>query len=190
MTHDHTHDDEHGEHGEDAHDAATHSDRPLTGVDLTPLHAAVDELAATLRTYVETAVGVRAEFGAHESDEDPRILSLEAHVGTLNAALYDALHTHLGMHADLTGMTWGGEEHDDDGADEPSQVDSFHLGVVVGLTPAAADRTLDSALDVLEAAGADVAQSLVEAGFVVTEWGVARGSAVEFDWDGHEEDES
>ena len=176
--HDHPHDHDHDEHG-----GATHGDEPLTGVDGAPLHAAVDELAQALRTYVDTAVGVRAEFGAREADEDPRILSLESRIGTLNAALYDALHAHLGMHADLTGMTWGGEEHDEDTLEEaPDEVDAFHLGLVVGLTPAAADRTLDSALDVVEAAGADLAQALVEAGFTVSEWGVARGSAVEFDW--------
>ncbi|TGJ98090.1 hypothetical protein DLJ96_05695, partial [Actinotalea fermentans ATCC 43279 = JCM 9966 = DSM 3133] len=62
------------------------------------MHAAVDALAAALHEYVGTAVGVRAEFGAAEADEDPRVLALEAAIGALNAGLYDALHDSLGMH--------------------------------------------------------------------------------------------
>ena len=61
MSHDH-------EHDESAHGA-----EPIQGVDSTALHALVDELSAALHSYVDTAVGVRAEFGATEADEDPRI---------------------------------------------------------------------------------------------------------------------
>ena len=90
MSHDH-------EHDESAHGA-----EPIQGVDATAMHRVVDELATALHAYVETAVGVRAEFGATEADEDPRILALEATVGGLNAKLYDLLHESLGLHADLT----------------------------------------------------------------------------------------
>lgn len=166
------------EHGDDA----AHGPEPLVGVDAEQLHASVDRLAAALHRYVDTAVGVRSEFGAHEADEDPRVLSIEHEVGGLNAELYDLLHTRLGMHADLTGMSWGDEdETDEDAAPSDEVLDSFHLGFVVGPGPAASDRSLDSVLDVLDSSGADIAQTLVDAGFEVTEWGVSRGAPVLFE---------
>ncbi|GEA83358.1 hypothetical protein [Cellulomonas gelida] len=188
MTHEHDDQHEHDDHG---HDSASHGSAPLTAVDPAGLHAAVDALAATLHAYVDTAIGVRAEFGSSEADEDPRILALEARVGTLNAGLYDAIHDRLGMHSDLTGMTWQDDDEDDEdtlGDDEES--DAFHVGLVVVRTPAAGDRTLDSALDVVEAGAADITQTLVEAGFSVVEWGVARGAHVVLgDEDDDEDDE-
>ena len=63
-----------------SHEDATHGPAPLGAVDPAPMHAAVDALAAALHEYVGTAVGVRAEFGASEADEDPRVLALEARV--------------------------------------------------------------------------------------------------------------
>lgn len=173
SSHDHDHDDE-GAHGTE----------PLQGVDPTALHQAVDELSAALHGYVDTAVGVRAEFGATEADEDPRILALEAKVGSLNAKLYDLVHETLGLHADLTGMSWDDEEPE--GPSDDEDVDTFHLGFVVGPPQAASDLTLDSVLDMVDSGGADLARTLQEAGFEVIEWGAARGAPVHF---GEEEDE-
>ena len=133
------------QHEHDEHDEASHGTEPLPGVDPTALHGVVDKMAAALHSYVETAVGVRAEFGAHEADEDPRVLALESQVGTLNAQLYDLLHETLGVHADLTGMTWDEDEHDEEPSDQ--DVDTFHLGFVVGPPTGASDLTLDSVLD-------------------------------------------
>jgi hypothetical protein len=166
------------------HDEHTHGLEPLTGVDALELHAAVDRLATALHAYVETAVGVRAEFGAHEADEDPRVLSLESEIGGLNAQLYDLLHSRLGLHADLTGMSWSDDDQGDaDAAPERTDVDTFHLGFVVGQPLATSDLSLDSVLDLVDAGGADVAQRLVDAGFEVTEWGASRGAPVAFDED-------
>ncbi len=167
---------EHGDHA--------HGPEPLTGVDAGELHASVDALAAALHAYVDTAVGVRAEFGSTEADEDPRILALESEIGGLNAQLYDLLHERLGLHADLTGMSWGDEEHGD--ADAPrsdAELDTFHLGFVVGPPPGTSDLTLDSVLDLVEQGGSDLAQRLVDAGFEVGEWGASRGAAVTFEED-------
>lgn len=172
MSHDH-------EHDESAHGA-----EPIQGVDSTALHALVDELSAALHSYVDTAVGVRAEFGATEADEDPRILALEAKVGTLNARLYDLVHETLGVHADLTGMSWDDEEPE--GPSDDEEVDTFHLGFVVGPPQNASDLTLDSVLDMIDTGGADLAHTLQEAGFEVIEWGAARGAPVHF---GEEDDE-
>ena len=139
----------------------------------------VDQLAAALHGYVDTAVGVRAEFGSTEADEDPRILALESEVGSLNARLYDLLHERLGLHADLTGMSWGDEDEGDaDGLPEPLEVDTFHLGFLVGPPAGTSDLSLDSVLDLVEQGGSELADRLVEAGFVVDGWGASRGGAV------------
>src|SRR3954449_5780375 len=101
----------HDDHDDHSHPA--HGPQPLDGVQSADLHAVVDQLAAALHGYVDVAVGVRAEFGSTEADEDPRILALESEIGGLNAQLYDLLHERLGLHADLTGMSWGEDEHGD-----------------------------------------------------------------------------
>ncbi|GEA80789.1 hypothetical protein [Cellulomonas uda] len=195
MTHEHDEHDEHHGHGLDddheGHDSATHGPAPLTDVDPAGLHAAVDALAAALHEYVDAAVGVRAEFGSTEADEDPRILALEARVGTLNAALYDQIHDRLGMHSDLTGMTWQEDEGGhDDAPSEDDEADTFHVGLVVVRTPAAGDRTLDSALDIVESGAGDLTQALVDAGFEVAEWGVSRGAHVDFGDEDDDEDDA
>ncbi len=148
------------------------------------MHGVVDELTTALHAYVETAVGVRAEFGATEADEDPRILALEAKVGGLNARLYDLLHETLGLHADLTGISRDDEEPE--GPSDEDEVDTYHLGFVVGPPATASDLTLDSVLDMIDTGGADLARTLQEAGFDVVEWGAARGAPVHF---GEEDDE-
>ncbi|WP_456845639.1 hypothetical protein [Cellulomonas sp. P5_C6] len=177
--HAHDHSDEH-----DGHDDPAHGPEPLVGVDPADLHAAVAALATALHGYVDVAVGVRAEFGSTEADEDPRVLALESEIGGLNAKLYDLLHERLGLHADLTGMSWGDDEHGD--ADAPpsdAEIDTFHLGFVVGPPPGTSDLSLDSVLDLVEQGGAELAQHLVDAGFEVGEWGVSRGAAVAFEED-------
>nr|WP_205687454.1 hypothetical protein [Cellulomonas endophytica] len=176
-----------GHDHDDEHDARTHGSAPLTGVDPAPLHALVDELAQVLHAYVGTAVGVRAEFGASEADEDPRVLALEQRVGSLNARLYDLLHERLGLHPDLTGMAWDDGEDDEDGGPVAGDVETFHLGFVVGPPPA--DRTYDSALDLVDAGGAEIAERLAQAGFAVSEWGTARGGPVAFGDDDDEDED-
>jgi len=149
------------------------------------MHRAVDALAAALHEYVTTAVGVRAEFGAAEADEDPRVLALENRVGQLNAAVFDSLHDSLGMHPDLTSSVWEPDEdeepQDAHGAPEgaiPAEV--FYLGFVVADPPAGASMTLDGVVGLLDEAGADVAQRLFDGGYEVAEWATSRGAAVEF----------
>ena len=180
--------DEHGAHGahddHGGHDHAAHGPAPLVGVDGADLHAAVDQLAATLHGYVDTAVGVRAEFGSTEADEDPRILALESEIGSLNARLYDLLHERLGLHADLTGMSWGDEDEGDaDLLADPLEVDTFHLGFLIGPPAGTSDLSLDSVLDLVEQGGSELAGRLVEAGFVVDGWGASRGAPFDFDED-------
>jgi len=165
-----------------SHEDTTHSPVPLHDVDAAPLHAAVDSLAAALHHYVDSAVGVRAEFGAAESDDDPRILLLENRVGQLNAQLFDALHDALGMHPDLTSSVWEPQDgHDLEGAhDVPEgyeQAELFYLGFMVAAPPDTAAMTLDGAIDVLDEAGQGVTAAFADAGYEVVEWAASRGAA-------------
>jgi len=184
---------------EQGHDTsgAAHSNEPLGGVDAAALHAVVDALAAALHEYLGTAVGVRAEFGAHEADEDPRVLALEARVGTLNAELYDLVHTTLGLHADLTSMAWDAHDHEHEVTDldappAPATAEVFHLGFVVGPPAGTSDVTMDSVLNVLDQGGEALVVRLGDAGFNVVEWATSRGEPAEFggfdDDDGDEDD--
>jgi hypothetical protein len=182
------------DHEQDGHDAVSHGTEPLGPVDATAMHAAVDALAAALHEYVDTAVGVRAEFGAAEADEDPRVLALEATVGTINAGLYDSLHDALGLHPDLTSLVWAGDEEagtgqDADAPPAPEVAEPFYLGFVVapGRTP---DTALDAVIDFLDSAGEQVVAALVESGFDVPEWAASRGEAAGFDGYGDTGDET
>ena len=179
------------DHGHDAHDHAggAHGPEPLPGVDTGAMHAAVDALTAALHDYVDTAAGVRAEFGASEADEDPRVLALEARVSGLNARLYDLLHESLGMHSELTGMTWEDEAAPDTetGADEDT--DEFHLGFVVSVPPHPSDQTIDAVLGIVDNGGAEIVERLLESGFTVEGWGASRGAPVAFDDDPDDEED-
>jgi hypothetical protein len=166
-----------------AHEPGAHDPQPLTGVDPAPFHALVDELAATLHGYVDTAVGVRAEFGSTEADEDPRVLALENQVGGLNARLYDLLHARLGLHPELTGMIWEDDETPHHDPDQRVSVDEFHLGFLIGLPPEPTDQTAEAALGLIDDGGADLVERLISAGFTVQEWGSSRGGPVGFDDD-------
>jgi len=181
------------DHGHDPSGSA-HADQPLGPVDAAPLHAVVDALAAALHEYLGTAVGVRAEFGSHEADEDPRVLALEARVGTLNAELYDLVHSTLGLHADLTSMAWDADEHEHSPADldappASDTAEAFHLGFVVGPPSGTSDVTMDSVLDLLDQGGEDLVARLVDAGFDVVEWATSRGEPADFEGFSDEEDD-
>lgn len=182
MSNDDTTSSAHG-HDDHEHGDAAHGPEPLPGVDVTTLHTTVDEIAAALHEYVVTATGVRAEFGAHEADEDPRILAVESRVSSLNAALYDLVHEHLGIHSDLTGMTWDDDEHEASDADasHEDEPETFHLGFVVGPPTGTTDLSMDSVLGMVDASGEEIAQRLIDSGFEVTEWGASRGVPVLFD---------
>ena len=173
----------HDDHeGDDGHGHAAHGPEPLPGIDPADLHAAVDQIAAALHEYVDSATGVRAEFGAHEADEDPRVLAVESRLSTLNAALYDLVHERLGMHSDLTGLSW-----DEDGSDQDAEPgadldpDSFHLGFLVWPPEGPSDESMDSVLGMIDAGGEAIAQRLSDAGFQVSEWGASRSVPVVFD---------
>jgi hypothetical protein len=181
------------EHGHDTSGAA-HSSLPLTGVDGVELHRVVDALADALHEYVGTALGVRAEFGAHEADEDPRVLALESRVGALNAELYDLIHSTLGLHADLTSMAWDADEHEHESVDLDAPpagdtAEAFHLGFVVGPPAGTSDVTMDSVLDLLDQGGEDLVARLVDAGFDVVEWATSRGEPADFEGFSDEEDD-
>lgn len=167
-----------------------HGPMPLGQVDPAPMHAAVDALAEALHAYVDQAVGVRAEFGAAEADDDPRVLASEAHIGTLNAHLFDSLHDVLGMHPELTASVWESDEPRVD-ADAPptgETAEAFYLGFVVAQPSGVTAVGLDGVLDLLDAAGAQVVERLVDSGLDITEWAASRGQAAGFEgYDGTQE---
>ncbi|HEY0186482.1 MAG TPA: hypothetical protein VGC67_03250 [Cellulomonas sp.] len=173
-------------HGTHQHGGSAHGPDPLPGVGTDAMHGCVDELAAALHEYVDTAAGVRAEFGSAEADEDPRVLALESRVSGLNARLYDLLHDHLGMHSELTGMVW-----EDDDEPEPStedeDTDEFHLGFVVSLPAGPTDQTIDAVLGIVDNGGAEIVERLLDQGFAVEGWGASRGAAMSFDEDDDED---
>ncbi|MBD8078059.1 hypothetical protein [Cellulosimicrobium arenosum] len=171
------------------HEDASHGPAPLGSVDPAPMHDAVEALAASLHEYVEAAVGVRAEFGAAEADEDPRILALEQRVGSFNAHLFDRLHEALGMHPDLTSSVWepGADDADAASASVATRDDlaeEFYLGFVVAPPAGTADMGLDDVVGLLDDAGARVVERLVDSGFDVVEWTASRGDAFDETSDG------
>jgi hypothetical protein len=177
-----------------SHEDATHGPAPMPAVDAEPMHRAVDALAAALHDYVGTAVGVRAEFGAAEADEDPRILALENRIGQLNATLFDVLHDGLGMHPDLTSSVWGPEpdahdEHQHDLPEGAVVAEPFYLGFLVTAPQQPADMTLDGVIELLDEAGEEVAERLVDAGYEVVEWAASRGEAAAFGGDDEHDEE-
>ncbi|QAY62059.1 hypothetical protein ET495_00760 [Xylanimonas allomyrinae] len=174
-----------------SHEDTTHGPVPLPGVDPAPMHDAVNALAAALHDYVGAAVGVRAEFGATESDDDPRILALENRVGQLNAVLFDTLHDALGIHPDLTSSVWepAGEHdhpHDHELPVGAERAEVYYLGFVVAAPPDGADMTLDGVIDLLDEAGEEATTRLADAGYDVVEWAASRGAAPGF---GDDEDD-
>lgn len=185
--------DEHGHdgHGHDAHDHAggAHGPDPLPGVDTATLHDTVDALATALHEYVDTAAGVRAEFGASEADEDPRVLALESRVSGLNARLYDLLHENLGMHSELTGMTWEDESRPAEQPVADEDTDEFHLGFVISVPAGPSDQSIDAVLGIVDNGGAEIVERLLDSGYTVEGWGAARGAPVAFDDDPEDEGE-
>ncbi|TWH27454.1 hypothetical protein L600_000500001270 [Isoptericola variabilis J7] len=166
----------------------------MPAVDPEPMHRAVDALAAALHEYVRTAVGVRSEFGAAEADEDPRILALENRIGQLNATLFDALHDGLGMHPDLTSSVWGPEQdaHDEHEHHVPEGAivaEPFYLGFLVAAPPQPADMTLEGVIELLDEAGEEVANRLLDGGYEVVEWAASRGQAAAFGDDADDEED-
>jgi hypothetical protein len=176
------------EHGTHAHGGGAHGPDPLPGVDTADMHTSVDLLAAALHEYVDTAAGVRAEFGSSEADEDPRVLALEARVSGLNARLYDLLHDSLGMHSELTGMVWEDAEDTPAEPGEDEDTDEFHLGFVVSLPAGPTDQTIDAVLGIVDDGGAQIVEKLLDQGFAVEGWGASRGAPVGFDDDEDGED--
>lgn len=178
--------DDHGGHEHDhGHDHAggAHGPEPLPGVDTAAMHGVVDGLAAALHEYVDTATGVRAEFGAAEADEDPRVLALESRVSGLNARLYDLLHESLGMHSELTGMTWEDESAPAEAPAADEDTDEFHLGFVVSMPAGPHDQSIDAVLGIVDNGGAEIVERLLDSGFTVEGWGASRGAPVSFDDD-------
>ncbi|MHB1489053.1 MAG: hypothetical protein ACYCTH_00970 [Cellulomonas sp.] len=152
-------------------------------VDGTTMHTAVEALATALHGYVDTVIGVRTEFNAHDADEDPRVLALENRISALNGALYDEIHRLLGLHPDLTTLAWTNRwaQNDPDAPRPQTDLDTFSLGFVVSPTTGPTASTLDAVLELLDAGGEALVAQLTGAGFEVLEWATTRGGPAPFD---------
>ena len=138
-------------------------------------------LAAALHGYVDTAVGVRAEFGSHGGRRGPA--DPGAGVGDRRperAAVRPAARAPRPArrpHGHVVGRRRATATPTRPRSD--AEIDTFHLGFVVGPPAGTSDLSLDSVLDLVEQGGAELAQRLVDAGFEVGEWGASRGAAVD-----------
>ena len=152
-------------------------------VEGTTMHTAVEALATALHGYVDTVIGVRTEFNAHDADEDPRVLALENRISALNGALYDEIHRLLGLHPDLTTLAWTNRwvQNDPDAPRPQTDLDTFSLGFVVSPTTGPTASTLDTVLELLDAGGEALVAQLTGAGFEVLEWATTRGGPAPFD---------
>ena len=141
------------------------SGRPLV-VNAAALHALVDEMSRALHSYVDVAVGVRAEFDAETADDDPRVELAEAAIERLNTAFDEQFESDLGMTSAHTSYAWDEESEDEE---DDSEYESLQLEMMLeraGHT----DAELDEALELLDTAAQSLAQMLESRGFEVPQW--------------------
>ena len=145
-------------------------------VDPAALHGLIDTLTAALHSYVDTAVGIRAEFDASTAEDDPRIEAVEDKIGDINAEFSRVFEAAIGFESGHTTESWDEDDEDDDDdldADENGAV--FEMGfIVVPVVGRPVPASLDDAFSVIEAGGERVVTELASAGFEVREWGTSR----------------
>ena len=137
-------------------------------VDAAPLHALVDELTTLLHGYVDTAVGVRAEFDAATAEDDPRVEDVEDRIARLNNRLGEAFEKELGLVSGHTGEAWDDEDADDDEDEDEDGV--YELSFTVSIDD---DRDHDETMDLIDGVGSATVDQLEAAGLAVQHWGVA-----------------
>jgi len=109
-------------------DAGGHGCHPAA--DPTSMHAAVRRPRRRPARVVDTVVGVRTE-STPTIPTRTRASWLSRHgSAALNAALYDEIHHRLGLHPDLTTLTWSSRwtQTDPDAARPQAELDTFSLG--------------------------------------------------------------
>lgn len=146
------------------------SDSTGTGLD-----TAVDEVARRMRTYVEVARGVRAEFSPEQADLDPRVEDVGDELGRALRRFTDAFEAELGFIPHLETVYDNGPTGDD-----PSDplvelaVDEFRVALIVGVEGGKPDA-LDTVLPIIDDATNDLVHQLLEQGFEVPTFSVSRG---------------
>lgn len=159
-------------------------------VDPAPLHAMVDELTACLHRYVDTAVGIRAEFASATAEDDPRIEAVEEEIARLNAAISERFETDLGLVSGHTIEAWEEDEESDDDADDEHEDGAvvFDMEFLVAPGIEGTEERLDEAFSILEEGGNTIASSLIGAGFTVRQWELSRDAVYGDDDDTEDED--
>lgn len=140
--------------------------------------AAVDEVTERIRTYLEIARGVRAEFSPEQADLDPRVENASRDLGLALGRFEGAFEAELGFVPEV-GAIWDAPPVDV----EPTQpgtllADQFSVGMVVGVADGTSPDALDAVLPIIDDATSQLVERLWGQGFEVTEFFVARGDDV------------
>ncbi len=164
------------------------SSGPSSGSTSSPLDQAVAGVVDALHQYVAVARGVRGEFAKDQAGIDPRVDSAYETLGLALGRLEDEFEAELGFPASVEPLWEGedGDEEDDvafsataasdedlDGA-ELLALDGFSMGMVVGVSEGSVEQ-LDAVVGILDDAAGELVGRLEAAGFVVTQYYVARG---------------
>ncbi len=157
--------------GEDVDDVDPKHLSPLN-VDPQGLHGLIDKLTQALHEYVDVAVGIRAEFDAATSEDDPRIDAVEDRVGEINAEISERFEAELGLISAHTNEMWDGDAEEDDVEIESLSGSVFEMGFLV--VPTTATASVDNAFALVESGGQRIADHLAAIGFEVQEWGASR----------------
>lgn len=157
-------------------------------VDAQPLHELVTTLTAALHDYVDTAVGVRAEFDSATAEDDPRMEVVEDRIAQINSALAEAFEKQLGLVSGHTTEAWDEDDADDDEDVDDDGTATFELSFTVAPTELVAPD-IDAAFAVVESAGEDAVRRLYASGFEVREWGVSRDLFEDVDDDDEDDEE-
>ena len=144
-------------------------------VDPAALHSLIDTLTSALHSYVDTAVGIRAEFDASTAEDDPRIEAVEDKIGDINAEFSRVFEAAIGFESGHTTESWDEDDDDDDDLDADENGAVFEMGfIVVPSVGRPVPASLNDAFSVIEAGGERVVAELTSAGFDVREWGTSR----------------
>ncbi len=159
--------------GDDVDDVDPKHLAPLH-IDADGLHQLINDLTGALHEYIDVAVGIRAEFDAATSEDDPRIDAVEDRVGEINAQIADRFESELGFVSAHTNEMWDADTEQEDPTDDVESLSGsvFEMGFLV--VPTSSTASVDSAFALVESGGQRIADHLAAIGFEVQEWGASR----------------
>ena len=144
--------------------------------------AAVDEMATRMRSYVQVARGVRAEFSPEQADLDPRVEDATRELGFALGRFEDAFQSELGF-VPVVDTVWDARIEDGEPEGPPVEllIDEFRVGMLVAAADGASPDALDAVLPIIDDATSQLVDRLWDQGFTVTEFFVSRGEDASLD---------